>query len=189
MGRFVLVEGRAMSLRMISVVHAITFSCAITAGAVLLSAGAEAQSVQKQCGDQWKAAKAAGSVPADQKWADYLKECRARMAQGAGAGAAAAPAVTTSPIGQPAPTNPLKPSGAPAATTTVPTAAPETAGTAAAGQKPKKPMSPGMAAFHEREKKCGEEWRGNTAQIKAQTPGITWPKYLSACNKRLKAGQ
>jgi hypothetical protein len=44
-----------------------------------------------------------------------------------------------------------------------------------------------MAAFHEREKKCGEEWRTNTDQIKAQTPGITWPKYLSACNKRLKA--
>jgi hypothetical protein len=48
-------------------------------------------------------------------------------------------------------------------------------------------MSPGMAAFHAREVKCGEEWRTNTDQIKAQTPGITWPKYLSACNKRLKA--
>jgi hypothetical protein len=160
------------------------FAGAIAAGAMLLfAADANAQSVQKQCGDQWKAAKAAGSVPEGQKWADYLKECRARMA----GGAAAAPAVTTSPIGQPAPANPLKPSAAPAATTAVPTAAPETAGTAAAGQKPKKPMSPGMAAFHAREVKCGEEWRTNTDQIKAQTPGITWPKYLSACNKRLKA--
>jgi hypothetical protein len=176
-----------MPIRLSSALHAVTFSCAISAAAFMFSTGADAQSVQKQCGDQWKAAKAAGSVPADHKWADYLKECRARTAQGAGAGAAAAPAVTTSPIGQPAPANPLKPSAAPAATTAVPTAAPETAGTAAAGQKPKKPMSPGMAAFHEREKKCGEEWRTNTAQIKAQTPGITWPKYLSACNKRMKA--
>jgi hypothetical protein len=172
-----------MSVRLSSVLHAMSFSCALAAGAALLSTGANAQSVQKQCGDQWKAAKAAGTVPEGQKWTDYLKECRARMA----GGAAAAPAVTTSPIGQPAPANPLKPATAPAATIAVPTAAPETAGTAVAGQKPKKPVSPGMAAFHEREKKCGEEWRANTDQIKAQTPGITWPKYLSACNKRLKA--
>jgi hypothetical protein len=107
------------------------------------------------------------------------------MAQGAGAGAApAAPAAAA------APANPLKPAPSPPAaeaakSPAVPTAAP--AQGAASAEKPKKPMSPGMAAFHEREKKCGEEWRTNTDQIKAQTPGITWPKYLSACNKRLKA--
>jgi hypothetical protein len=160
-------------------------ACVMSAGAMLFGAQANAQSVQKQCGDQWKAAKAAGTVPADQKWADYLKECRARLAQGAGAGAApAAPAAAA------APANPLKPAPSPPAaeaakSPAVPTAAP--AQGAASAEKPKKPMSPGMAAFHEREKKCGEEWRANTDQIKAQTPGITWPKYLSACNKRLKA--
>jgi hypothetical protein len=164
--------------------------CAITlsAGAVLFCAGAQAQSVQKQCADQWKAAKAAGTVPADQKRADYLKECRARMAA-QGGGATAAPAA---PMASPAaaPANPLKPApSAPAAEAAKTPAAPAGATVAApaTGEKAKKPMSPGMAAFHEREKKCGEEWRTNTDQIKAQTPGITWPKYLSACNKRLKA--
>jgi hypothetical protein len=171
-----------MSPRITSAFHSIGFTCAIAAGAMLFAAGANAQSVQKQCGEQWKAAKAAGSVPADQKWADYLKECRARMAGQAGG-------VVTPPIGQPSPGNPLKPAAVPAtsATTAAPAASPGTAAAPEAGAKPKKPMSPGMAAFHEREKKCGEEWRTNTDQIKAQTPGITWPKYLSACNKRLKA--
>jgi hypothetical protein len=173
-----------MSLRMTSAFRSVGFACAIAAGAVLFSAGANAQSVQKQCGDQWKAAKAAGSVPADQKWADYLKECRARMAQQPPG------AVVTPPIGQPSPGNPLKPGAVPATsatTSTAPAASPGMAAAPAAGEKAKKPVSPGMAAFHEREKKCGEEWRTNTDQIKAQTPGITWPKYLSACNKRLKA--
>jgi hypothetical protein len=153
-------------------------------GAVLWSASADAQSVQKQCGDQWKAAKAAGTVPAEQKWADYLKECRTRMA------AQPAGGVVTPPIGQPSPGNPLKPAAVPATsatTTAAPAASPGTAAAPEAGAKAKKPMSPGMAAFVVREKKCGEEWRANTDQIKAQTPGITWPKYLSACNKRLKA--
>jgi hypothetical protein len=176
-----------MSLRFSAPLCAI----ALSAGAVLFSASAQAQSVQKQCGDQWKAAKAAGTVPADQKWADYLKECRARMAaQGGGAAAPIAPMAAPAA----APANPLKPAPtAPAAeaakSPAVPTAAPAGAAAAppASGEKAKKPMSPGMAAFHEREKKCGEEWRTNTDQIKAQTPGITWPKYLSACNKRLKA--
>ena len=172
-----------MSLRMTSAFHSVSFAGALAACAVLFCAEANAQSVQKQCGDQWKAAKAAGTVPADQKWADYLKECRTRMA------AQPAGAVVTPPIGQPSPGNPLKPGAVPAtsATTTAAPASPGTAAAPAPGEKPKKPMSPGMAAFHEREKKCGEEWRTNTDQIKAQTPGITWPKYLSACNKRLKA--
>jgi hypothetical protein len=180
---------------MTSAFHSVGFACALAAGAVLFSAAANAQSVQKQCGDQWKAAKAAGTVPADQKWADYLKECRGRMAQGGAATAPATAPAATAPAAT-APANPLKPAPtAPAAeaakSPAVPTAAPAqgaaTAAAPATGEKPKKPMSPGMAAFHAREVKCGEEWRTNTDQIKAQTPGITWPKYLSACNKRLKA--
>jgi hypothetical protein len=182
-----------MSVRLSSALHAVTFSCAISAAAFMFSAEADAQSVQKQCGDQWKAAKAAGSVPADQKWADYLKECRTRMAAQPASGAA--PAATPMAAPAAAPANPLKPApSAPAAeaakSPAVPTAAPASTAAAPAGSAApaaKKPMSPGMAAFHEREKKCGEEWRTNTAQIKAQTPGITWPKYLSACNKRMKA--
>jgi hypothetical protein len=171
---------------MTSALQSIAFAGAISLSGVLLSSGANAQSVQKQCGDQWKAAKAAGTVPADQKWTDYLKECRARMAARPAAtpsAAPAAPAATANPL-RPAPTAPAAEA---AKSPAVPTAAPSAAAPAGAAPAAKKPMSPGMAAFHEREKKCGEEWRTNTDQIKAQTPGITWPKYLSACNKRLKA--
>jgi hypothetical protein len=170
-----------MPVRISSALHAATFACAFCLGAALWAASADAQSPSKQCGDEWKTAKAAGTVPASQKRADFIKECRDRLA-GQSAGG-----VVTPPIGQPSPGNPLKPAAAPATSATT-TAAPAGAAPApATGEKPKKPMSPGMAAFHEREKKCGEEWRTNTDQIKAQTPGITWPKYLSACNKRLKA--
>ena len=176
-----------MPVRFSSALHAVTFSCAFWLGAALWAPSADAQSPtaqspSKQCGDEWKTAKAAGSVPAGQKRADFIKECRDRLAAQPGA---AAP----SPATQAAPANPLKPApSAPAAEAAKTPAAPGGAVPApAAGEKAKKPMSPGMAAFHEREKKCGEEWRTNTDQIKAQTPGITWPKYLSACNRRLKA--
>jgi hypothetical protein len=53
--------------------------------------------------------------------------------------------------------------------------------------KPKKPQSPGMQAMHERQKKCGAEWKEAKAAGKVDK-GMTWPKYWSACNKRLKAG-
>jgi hypothetical protein len=172
-----------MPVRLTSVISAISLSCALGAAAALSAPGAYAQSPTKQCGDQWKTAKAAGTVPAGQKRADFIKECRDRLAGQPGGAAPAAPTAA-------APANPLRPAAtAPAAAPAAPPAAPAgaTAAAPATGEKAKKPMSPGMVAFHEREKKCGEEWRTNTDQIKAQTPGITWPKYLSACNKRLKA--
>jgi hypothetical protein len=177
---------------MTSAFHSIAFAGAITAGIVLLSANADAQSAQKHCGDQWKAAKAAGTVPADQKWADYLKECRARMAQGAGAGGAGA---GNAPAAAPAaaPANPLKPApSAPAAeaakSPAVPTAAPaQGAAAPEAGAKPKKPATAGQLAERARMKQCGAEWTANKAQLTAQTPGLKWTTYWSECNKRLKA--
>jgi len=53
--------------------------------------------------------------------------------------------------------------------------------------KPKKAPSAGVAAMRERQKKCGAEWRAAKAAGKVEK-GMTWPKYWSACNKRLKAG-
>ena len=46
--------------------------------------------------------------------------------------------------------------------------------------------SPGVAAMRERQKKCGAEWKEAKAAGKVEK-GVTWPKYWSACNKRLKA--
>jgi hypothetical protein len=63
---------------------------------------------------------------------------------------------------------------APSSTTTAPSAA-----------TTKKPPSGGLAAARERQKKCGAEWKEAKAAGKVEK-GMTWPKFWSACNKRLK---
>jgi len=50
----------------------------------------------------------------------------------------------------------------------------------------KKPPSGGLAAARERQKKCGAEWKEAKKAGKVEK-GMTWPKYWSACNKRLKS--
>jgi hypothetical protein len=52
-------------------------------------------------------------------------------------------------------------------------------------EKPKKAPSAGMQAMRERQKKCGAEWKADKAPGKIEK-GMKWPKYWSACNKRLK---
>lgn len=52
--------------------------------------------------------------------------------------------------------------------------------------KTKKEPSAGMLAARERQKKCGVEWKEAKAAGKIEK-GATWPKYWSACNKRLKS--
>jgi uncharacterized low-complexity protein len=49
----------------------------------------------------------------------------------------------------------------------------------------KKPASGGLAAARERQKKCGAEWKEAKAAGKVEK-GMSWPKFWSACNKRLK---
>jgi hypothetical protein len=46
--------------------------------------------------------------------------------------------------------------------------------------------SASRAAFHERQKKCAAEWKEAKAAGKVEK-GMKWPKFWSACNKRLKA--
>jgi hypothetical protein len=41
------------------------------------------------------------------------------------------------------------------------------------------------AAAHERQKQCGAEWKKLRTDNKVEK-GMTWPKYYSDCNKRLK---
>ena len=60
--------------------------------------------------------------------------------------------------------------------------------TATPDQKPakaKKPPTPGQLAARERMKKCAAEWKEAKAGGKIEK-GMKWPKYWSACNKRLK---
>ena len=57
--------------------------------------------------------------------------------------------------------------------------------TPAATTQGKKPPSAGQKALRERERKCGAEWKEAKAAGKVEK-GMTWPKFWSACNKRLK---
>ena len=66
-------------------------------------------------------------------------------------------------------------------------AAAQPAPAATTAAKPKKPQSAAMQAMRERQKKCGAEWKDAKAAGKIEK-GTTWPKFWSACNKRLKAG-
>jgi hypothetical protein len=50
----------------------------------------------------------------------------------------------------------------------------------------KKAPTAGQLAARERQKKCRAEWKAAKAAGKVEK-GMTWPKYWSACNKRLKA--
>lgn len=68
---------------------------------------------------------------------------------------------------------------------TVPAPAQEPAKTATST---KSKATSGRAAMHTRQKQCGAEWKQAKSAGKIEK-GMTWPKYWSACNKRLKAAQ
>jgi hypothetical protein len=140
----------------------IAFSAIVLAGAFGLAgtSAANAESVMKICGDQWKAAKAAGTT-GGKTWPEFLSQCRTDQ-KGAAAPAAAAPAAAA-----PAPA-PVAP--APTA------AAPQPAAPAATG---------GRAAHNARMRECGAEWK--QAKANNQTNGLKWPQYWHECNVRLKA--
>jgi uncharacterized membrane protein len=50
----------------------------------------------------------------------------------------------------------------------------------------KRELTPGQIAARERQKKCAAEWHDAKAQGKIPQ-GVTWPKFWSDCNARLKA--
>jgi hypothetical protein len=98
---------------MISRSFRVALSAFVFVGALgLASTGpVQAQSIMKQCGDEWKAAKEANTTNG-MKWPEFLKQCRVQK-EGAAAPAAApvsapAPAPTPAPIA-PAPTYQPKP--------------------------------------------------------------------------------
>lgn len=92
-----------------------TLSALLVAGMFSLTGvgAASAESVMKQCGDEWKAAKAAGTT-GGQTWQEFLKTCKAQKAGAAApapaaAAPAAAPAPAPAPAAAPAKPAPMKP--------------------------------------------------------------------------------
>ncbi len=133
--------------------------------------------ILKECGSEYQAAKAANQLNG-QSWQEYLKACRARIAEPAAAPAAPAPAPTPAPA--PAPAQAPAPAPAPAPMTAAPTPAPTKPAAAA------KPASEGQAAMRAREKQCGAEWKAQKAELHKTNPAMKWPQFWSECNKRLK---
>jgi hypothetical protein len=141
----------------------LAFSAIILAGAFGLAgtSAANAESVMKICGDQWKAAKAGGTT-GGKTWPEFLSQCRAEQ-KGA---AAPAPAPAAAPA--PAPAAP-----APAPTTYV-------------APKATAPMATGGKAGHDsRIHACAAEWK--QAKASNQTNGLKWPQFWHQCDVRLKA--
>jgi glucan-binding YG repeat protein len=95
---------------MIGTSYRVALSALFLAGAVgLASTGvARAESVMKECGDEWKVAKA-NSTASGMTWQEFLKQCRAQKESSA-APAAAAPA----PAPAPAPAQTYQPKPVPA---------------------------------------------------------------------------
>ena len=128
------------------------------ATAILLgmAATANAQSVMKQCGEQWQAAKAAGTTNGE-TWQQFLAQCRAQLSSGP---------TTAAPT--PAPASPqtgsLFPWQQPAAPT--PASAPSTA-----------------VSNQSVMKQCGVQWQ--SAKAAGTTNGATWPQFLKDCRARL----
>ena len=169
---------------------------------VLASGQAIAQAnVLKECGTQYQAAKAANEL-GGQGWQDFLKSCRARLKEAAPAGEAnpaeakpveAKPAEAAKPVeanpaeAAPAPTKPAaeaKPAEV-APVSTPPAEAPAT--------NPLKPATDAKApakdtrqALQARQKKCAAEWKANKKSLLKENAKLTWPKFWSDCNKKLK---
>lgn len=177
----------------IAVSHAAAGLFALAVGVVAGSDAAYAQAnVLKECGSQYQAAKAANEL-AGQSWQDFLKACRARLAEQAKPAeekpAEAKPAEATPETpppaaaeSKPAPATEAKPAEPPPAPVTQakpPQTAPATEGA--------KPAADSKTALRERQKKCAAEWNAKKAELKKTDAKITWPKYWSACNKKLKA--
>ena len=95
----------------------LAFSAFLVAAALSLASGAaRAESVMKECGDEWKAAKANNTTNGE-TWQEFLKSCRAQKASAPAAAPAAAPApapaAAPAPLPLPAPVQAALPKPAP----------------------------------------------------------------------------
>lgn len=144
--------------------------------------------VLRECGAKYQAAKAANEL-GGKSWQDFLKECRANLA----GQPKSEPPAAEAPKAEPAKTEPAKtepPKAEPPKEPAKAEPAKEPAKVEAPAATPPKPAKPAAAksTAAERQKKCGEEWKAQKAELLKKDPKLKWPKFWSACNKRLKEG-
>ncbi len=78
-----------------------------------VTGAARAESVMKECGNEWKAAKA-NNTTNGMTWQQFLAQCRTQKAAAPAAAPAPAPAASTAPAPAPAPVQTAQPKPAPA---------------------------------------------------------------------------
>ena len=149
--------------------------------------------VMRVCGTKYQAAKAANEL-GGKNWMDFLKECRASLAEQPKAEPAKTEPTKTEPEkaepakAEPAKTEPAKIEPAktePAKTEPAKAEAPANPLKPAAAAPAAKPAAKSTVA--ERQKSCAAEWKAQKAELVKADPKLKWPKFWSACNKRLKA--
>ena len=160
--------------------------CAAAVAAVALSAapaGAQAPNRLKACNDEWNAMKANNTV-GEKKYADFRKECLARLAAPSQEPTTPAPGGTAAvpPAAQPPGAQP--PAGARAAAPSTKPAAPGEAVFPTAVAPKYASESAGRARMHT----CLDQYNENKAG--GGNAGLKWIQkgggYYSECNKRLK---
>lgn len=138
------------------------------------TAPAAAGSFMENCSSEWKAMKAAGTVPESLAWKDFIK----------------AKCVVA---GQPAKATKAMVSKKPAATTPDEPTDTSIQKPLATVDKNGKQFTPAQMAVHLRAHNCGLKYReakaNNTMspEILALPPRNRWPQFWSACNKEMKA--
>ena len=164
------------------------FCAAAIAAAVLSAAPAGAQTTNrlKTCNDEWNAMKANGAV-GEKKYADFRKECLARLAAPSQEPAAQAPPPGTAavpPAAEPPAARPPRGSRAAAPSTAAKPAAPGEAVFPTAVSPKYASESAGRARMHT----CLDQYNENKAG--GGNAGLKWIQkgggYYSECNKRLK---
>jgi hypothetical protein len=160
----------------------LTVSAGVLAACVSLAVSGEARAqanVLKECGSRYQQAKAANEL-AGKSWQDFLKQCRVDISESKPAAPAEAP--KTAPAAE-------APAPAPAAEAPKPAPAPAPAAEAPKPAAPKAaaPAKETKSAVNARQKACGAEWKAQKAELKKKDPKISWPKFWSECNARLKA--
>jgi hypothetical protein len=123
----------------------------------------------EKCSADWKAMKAAKTVPDGLTWKDFVKaKC---VAEGV---PAPAPVKATTTKKKVASTAPEEPTAVDPSIKLV--------------DKNGKPFTPGQLAAHERARTCGAMWQSEKAKGTLED-GMKWPQYWSKCNTELKAAQ
>ena len=162
---------------------ALAISFGVISFNIIATEKAQAQAnILRECGSQYQAAKSVNEL-GGLNWQEYLKACRARLAEQAKpVENSQAPAAAETQIDQ------TKPAPAQIVTPQADTAKP----TPVAPQESKapvaeaKPVKNDKEAQKSRQKKCADEWKAKKKALLKENKKLTWPKFWSSCNQRLK---